>query len=296
MKLSFVVVTYQRGVLLQQCLASIYSQQELPTPFEIIVIDNGGDAVIEPPPRADVELRVERPGRNLGVTAGRNLAMALARGELFLMLDDDAEWETDRTVVRMCHLFEQEPRCAAIAARSLDPDGNLIVMEQPHPDKKHILNTHQPVEVPYFYAMGVALRAQVVAEVGGYPERFFYGMEEVDLSYRLLDAGYTILYDPAIAVHHFRSNLGRPITGIKYWKNNAVNKSRLAWRLLPLPYPLTVMLIWALAAVVRTRRPLVAFQIWREVWAERALLASERRPIKPETVAYIKRIGGRLLY
>jgi len=169
-------------------------------------------------------------------------------------------------------------------------------MEQPHPNKKYILAADQPVELPYFYAMGLGLRAEAVRKVGFFPERYGIYMEEIDLSYRLLDAGYRILFNPRIAVHHFKTDLGRPVIGERYWISSAVNKSRLAWRLLPYPYPLTITVIWSVAAVIKTRKPLVFAHIWRVLWAERHQLAKERRPIQPQTIRYIKSIGGRLLY
>jgi GT2 family glycosyltransferase len=122
-----------------------------------------------------------------------------------------------------------------------------------------------------------------------------YG-EEIDLSYRLLDRGYKILYAPQVQVDHYQSQSGRPQQGAAYWRLNALNKSRMAWRLLPLPYPLTTTLIWGLAAAYRTRRPGLAGIIWRQLWAEREALRQERRPIQPETAQYIQHIGGRLLY
>lgn len=296
MKLSFIVVTYKRGPLLQQCIDSIVAQENLPVPYEIIVVDNGGDAEINPPTHPDIQFRLEKPAENLGATGGRNLGMRLARGEYLVTLDDDAIWSQPDAVASMCQIMDTDPKCGAISACSLDPDGNPIVIEQPHPDKDYILKVTQSIEVPYFYAMGLALRAQAIREVGGYPERYRIYMEEVDLSYRLLDHGYRIVFDPRIGVHHFKTNLGRPVAGARYWRNSAINKSRLAWRLLPQPYPLTIMVIWSLAALVKTRNLSVLVQVWREVWQERQLLASERNPIKRQTVAYIKSIGGRLLY
>lgn len=296
MKLSFIVITYKRGALLQDCLDSIYAQEELPRPCEIILVDNGGDAKVRPPTDPDVHLVVERPGDNLGVAGGRNLGIELAQGEYLIFIDDDAVWHRSDDVARLLTYLDKDPRCGAVAVKSLAPNGDLIVSELPHPDKEFAQELDEPTEVPYFYGVGHALRAEAVRLAGDYPARFFYAMEEVDLSLRLVDAKYHILYAPGVAVHHYKSNLGRPVVGARYWKNNAVNKSRMAWRLLPLPYPLTIMFVWSAAVFVKTRSLSALFEVWRVLWAERELLARERAPIKPETVRYLKRIGARLLY
>jgi GT2 family glycosyltransferase len=150
--------------------------------------------------------------------------------------------------------------------------------------------------VPYFYGGGHILRAEAVRKVGDYPERFFYAMEEVDLCLRLIDAGYTILYDPSVAAYHHTDQVGRSVYGDRYWKRNTLNKTRVGWRLLPQPYPWTTLAVWSMATLVKTRKPGAVWEVWYDLWKERAQLAIERKPIKPQTVSYLHRIGARLLY
>ena len=121
-------------------------------------------------------------------------------------------------------------------------------------------------------------------------------MEEIDLSLRLIDAGFHIIYDPLVATYHYKSNAGRSVVGDSYWKASAINKSRFAWRLLPQPYPLTTLFIWSVAALIKTRRLGIFWEIWKSIWTERDLIRSERKPVRPETIRYLKRIGARLLY
>jgi hypothetical protein len=99
-----------------------------------------------------------------------------------------------------------------------------------------------------------------------------------------------------VAAYHHTDQTGRIVFGEKYWKRNSLNKSRVAWRLLPHPYPLTTMLIWSIATLVKTRNPLAVWEIWRELWRERTLLRAEREPIQTTTVNYLKKIGARLWY
>jgi GT2 family glycosyltransferase len=121
-------------------------------------------------------------------------------------------------------------------------------------------------------------------------------MEEVDLSYRILDAGYRIVYAPDAAVIHHRVDAGRPIKGADYWARNTLNKARMAWRLLPLPFPITILIIWSAAALIKTRRIDLVWHIWRQLWAERSLLAQERKPLQQRTLEYLRNTGARLLY
>ncbi|MCQ3930185.1 MAG: hypothetical protein DPW16_06965 [Chloroflexi bacterium] len=297
MKLSFVIVTYQRGDLLQKCLNSIYQQENLPHPYEIVVVDNAGDAAIIPPSDSSIQIRFERTPSNLGAAGGRNYGMALATGEILIFIDDDAVWHRADDVSRILSLMDSNPKCGVVAMHSLDPTNHQPIMtEFPHPNKQYLLGVTVPTEIPYFYAYGNALRADVLRITGGYPERFGIYAEELDLSLRIIEAGYTILYDPHLAVYHHKSNLGRPVQGEHFWRVNTLNKSRVAWRLLPMPYPLTTMAAWSFRTLYKTKKPSIVWSVWRDLWNERKLLRQERKPIRRETVRYLKSIGARLLY
>lgn len=296
-ELSFVVITYQRGHILQDCVNSILAQNDLPVPYELIIVDNGGDAAISlPQDRQGVIFRLEVASENLGVAGGRNLGMKLAHGEILVFIDDDAIWHRNDDVVRLMSHFDSDPACGAVAAKSLNPDGKPIRFELPHPDKELLLAARTPTPVPYYYGVAHALRAAAIQEVGDYPERYFYGAEEYDLSLRLYEAGYYILFDPSICVYHHRSDAGRTIVGDRYWYNALVNKARATWRLLPYPYPITTTLIWSAQLLLKTRRPSLLTSAWRALWSERKWLQQVRQPISRETVRRLNGIGARLLY
>lgn len=297
MKLSFIIVTYKRGDFLQKCLDSIYQQENLPHHYEIVIVDNGGDAAIIPPSDSSIQFRLERTPSNLGAAGGRNYGIALATGEILIFIDDDAVWHRADDVSHILSLMDAYPKCGAVAMHSLDPTTHQPIMtEFPHPDKQYLLGVTAPTEVPYFYAYGNALRADVLKITGGYPERFSIYAEELDLSLRIIEAGYRIIYDPQLAVYHHRSNLGRPVQGDHFWRVNTLNKARVAWRLLPMPYPLTTMAAWSLRTLYKTKKPGIVWSVWRKLWNERQLLRQERKPIRRETVRYLKSIGARLLY
>jgi GT2 family glycosyltransferase len=179
-----------------------------------------------------------------------------------------------------------------VDAQTGEVDRSLL----PAPDKERLLRRETPCETPYFYGCAYAARAYAISVAGMYPERLVYGMEELDLSLRLVEHGYTIVFDPTIAVLHHTASGGRDFVGGRYWRQQALNKSRVAWRQLPMPYPLTVAVIWSAATLVKTRRPRAALAISRALWSERATLRAERRVISPETRRYLRRVGARLLY
>lgn len=296
MEISIIIITFQRGQLLQTCLDSTYSQTKLEKPFEIIVVDNDGSATVTPPSDPQIELRVIRSTSNLGVAGGRNLGISESRGKYLIFIDDDATWCSPDSVYRVVEHLRGNPRCGAVAVKSLRPDGVSIVGEYPHPDKKFIAEVDQPIEVPYYYGVGHGLKREALLIPEAYPVRYFYSMEEIDLSLRIIDGGYVIIYDPNIGVFHSHSSFGRPVVGVSYWKRNMLNKCRVAWRLLPYHYLATIFFIWSIAVIVKTKRLFPMFAVWRDLWQERHQLAQERKPIKSSSIAYLRSIGARLLY
>jgi GT2 family glycosyltransferase len=292
--ISFIIITYHRGKALQACLDSISEQQDLPENCEVIIVDNGGDATFELPNDTTLHFHTEIMSANLGVAGGRNHGMAIARGEYLIFLDDDAVWHDPYDASRLVRHLKQNASVGAVAVQVRDiVNREVIEWLLPHPNKSYIRAVTEPIETPYYYGGGHILRASAVEKVGPYPERFVYGMEEIDLSLRLVDGGYKIIYDPQIAIlHPFESS----VRGSRYWKTNAINKSRVAWRLLPQPYPWTITIIWSALAIVKTRSVSILLAILDTLFKERKLLRQERKPIRVETVKYLKRIGARLLY
>lgn len=64
-----------------------------------------------------------------------------------------------------------------------------------------------PCYAPNFFGFGYILRAEALRQVGGFLLDYYY--EEVELSLRLWDAGWSVIYDPGLAVVHHHAWHGR---------------------------------------------------------------------------------------
>jgi hypothetical protein len=65
-------------------------------------------------------------------------------------------------------------------------------------DHRRAIEELQP---PYAISMNWASRRELLRELGGFDERFFPG-EDVDLSYRAIDAGYELAFASGAVIHH----------------------------------------------------------------------------------------------
>ena len=79
--------------------------------------------------------------------------------------------------------------------------------------------------VTVFLGGASAIRRDAFIEAGGYPAVFFYGHEETDLAWRLLERGYLIEYDAAAAMCHPAEPNSRHAG---FWRLDGRNRTLLA--------------------------------------------------------------------
>jgi GT2 family glycosyltransferase len=147
----------------------------------------------------------------------------------------------------------------------------------------------------YYYAGGAhAVKRDVIEQLGSYPDDFFYGMEEYDLSYRILEAGYTIVYSDKIVMLHKESPLGRKPKNEKL-RMMWVNKSKVAYRYLPKKYYYSTAFMWSLQYLKMTGFNLGGFfKGWKEVFA--IPKKEKRSPVSREAMEQLKKVKARLWY
>jgi hypothetical protein len=120
--------------------------------------------------------------------------------------------------------------------------------------------------------------------VNGFDPRFFYSMEESDLSWRLLDAGWSIWYSADLRAFHPRT---APSRHEGYATLTARNRLWMAWRSLPVPVLVGYLIIWTIAAAVRGAPLREVLSGYREASAARPT----RHPIRWRTVVRMTLLG-----
>lgn len=196
---------------LEPCLNALAAGELVPA--EVIVIDNGStDGSREYLSAARPEVRVVPLGCNTGFAHAANQGLAAASHELVALVNTDvivaADW-----LVRMASALAGEPRAASVACKMLSFEDPSIVY-----DAGDVLRRDGVCEQrgrfgvddgrwddpgPIFGACaGAALyRREVVLSLGGFDERYFAYLEDVDLALRLRLAGWSCRYEPAVVMH-----------------------------------------------------------------------------------------------
>ena len=239
MRVSYVVLTYNRKEELKTCLDSIVKQTY--PEIEIIVVDNNSQDGTEKIMQHYPHVNYHRLKTNTGACQGRNICFGLAEGDVVVVLDDDSELPSPDTTSDIVAGFKTRPEMGVMALKVVNPIQPLTRRTIPS-RKKSIANRTTEVEVAYFLEGGVAFRNQVLQEVGHYPPEYFYAMEALDFSYRLAKTSWKIYYYPQIHVLHHESVAQRP--GWRRFYYDIRNRIWLTTTFLPIGYQVINLCFW----------------------------------------------------
>ena len=226
--------------------------------IHIIVVDDGSA-----PPVHDATIRLDR---NCGPAAARNVALTSITTEFVAFVDADIDVGLDNTWLTTLLAHFDDPEVVAVAPRVRSrPQRGVIGYHERHKGALDLGAQPAVVQpgtrVSYVPAAALICRAEALRAIGGFDEDLRTG-EDVDLVWRLHDAGWTVRYDPSIEVQH------EPRASFREWWNQRVgygySSAALAERhggerLSPL-----VTSPWSLAVIVAmaaTKRPSVGVTV-----------------------------------
>jgi len=300
-QISIVIITYNRQADMLELVQNIASLQYLELLKEVIIVNNRSTETYQP-----VEEFIRQPAHipfqyfiaeeNLGVSRGRNYAIQKSTAPVLVFIDDDALFQNKDVLLQIQNIFsEKQNERTGIAAFKVyyASTGELQVNAFPHKQFEQRKDLHQ-FDTYYFSGCAHAIRRTVFDTVGYYPENFFYGMEEYDLSFRTLKAGFKIIYDDRVIVLHKESPYGR-ISNKDKLRSMWVNKAKVAWKYLPKKYFYSTALLWSIQYLKRTR---FNFGGWLKGWKQILKIpsAEQRSPVSSQITAYLKKVKARLWY
>jgi len=193
------------------CLGSLAAQELAPS--EVIVVDNGStDGSLNYLREEHPAVRIIALETNTGFAHAANRGLRAASGEAVALINTDIELEPD-WLRRMAATLHAHPGSAAVACKMLslsEPDrvydaGDVLrrdgACEQRGRFARDDGRFDDPGEVFGACAGAALYRREVVLALGGFDERYFAYLEDVDLALRLRLAGWSCRYEPAVARH-----------------------------------------------------------------------------------------------
>jgi GT2 family glycosyltransferase len=213
---SVLIPTHQRREALRTVLESLARQSVDADSYEVVAsLDACTDGTAEMVDALEVPYRLRRVSpRARGRAAACNAALAAARGEVVIVLDDDMRVVPGFVAHHRAHHPVGSRRCVLGAVPvELHEGGTHAARYVQAKFDLHLSRLSDPAHLALprsFYTGNASLRAEVLREVGGFDESFgIYGNEDVELSLRLRKAGVELAYDPeALAYQDYGKDLG----------------------------------------------------------------------------------------
>ena len=227
---SVIIATRDRGDLLRCCLTSLAEHAQGDPPTELIVIDNDSSEPETLNYLAHLEQQenvrvLRRPGK-FNYAALNNEAVALARGELVALLNNDVEATHPGWLAAMAGQALR-PEIGAVGAKLLFPDGTIQhagvllgiggIAGHAHKylaaeEEGYQLRLHLAHNLSAVTAATLVVRKTLFEAVGGFDAiNFAVNYNDVDFCLRLIKAGYRNLFCPdAVLIHHESKSRGAP--------------------------------------------------------------------------------------
>jgi GT2 family glycosyltransferase len=279
--LSCVILTMgDRPAEVNRAIDSVLTQRG--AQVELVVVGNGAEVTGLP-----AGVRTVLLPENVGVAAGRNAGVQACGGDVVLFLDDDGWYPDPGLASYVAARFAADPALAVLSMRVVDPEGRPAArwhvprLRAGDPERSSVVTT--------FLGGASAIRRPAYLEAGGYPDEFFYGHEETDLAWRLLDRGYRLEYDAAARMCHHTLPNARYDT---FRRRDGRNRVLLARRNLPWPLAAVYLANWMALTVARERGKPASLRPWFTGFAEGWRTdPGRRRPISLGTAWRMTRAG-----
>ncbi|TXN43707.1 glycosyltransferase, partial [Methylobacterium sp. WL18] len=205
--LSVIIPTYNRADTLRLCLRA-FDRQTTDRPFEIVVCDDGsadatGTVISHAVATGRIPV-VHLRQENAGANAARNRAIASARGERLLIVNDDTIPAPSLVDAHLAAHARRGGRETAILGRmTIDPALPFSPFSALHHDASYDALAGR-VEVGWdaFLTCNVSVDRRLLEEAGGFDPRLTWH-EDIELGERLARRGMHLFYEPeALAYHH----------------------------------------------------------------------------------------------
>ncbi|HEY7667400.1 MAG TPA: glycosyltransferase family 2 protein [Actinomycetota bacterium] len=222
--LAVVIVNYNAGDYLERCLASLEAHRG-DIAIDVLVVDNASaDGSHTTAIAAHPWVRLIENPRNVYLSPAWNQGIRATRAPYVLLLNPDTEWFAG-TVADYVDAARRHPRAGLVGPLVRNPDGTVYPSGRPFPSVLDavghaFLGTVAPRnrftrryhldgwdrrterEVDWVSGCCMLLPRAALDAVGPLDEGFLLYGEELDLATRLREAGWTVLFTPAVEIVH----------------------------------------------------------------------------------------------
>lgn len=230
--LAVIIVNYNTEQLTKDCLDSVFVADKPKDGLQVIVVDNGSKdgsvVMLKKYAKKKPNLIIVESSENLGFAKGNNVGVDAADAKHILFLNSD-------TVVRRYALvkplkyLKAHPKVGAVTIRLYLKDGGIdydnhrgfptpwtaitkfsglaglfpksTFFNSYHLGFRKIDKIHQ---IPVAAGSYLMMPTKLFRTIGMWDDTYFFYGEDIDLCYRINEAGYKIIYYPKVSTLHLR--------------------------------------------------------------------------------------------
>jgi len=226
--ISIIIVNYNVEYFLEQCLNSVLLAGQQVN-YEVIVIDNNSsDGSIDMLKVKFPQVTCIHNAVNVGFSKANNQGIKISKGKYILLLNPDTVID-EQTLLKINLRMNSDEKIGGLGVRMVDGKGIFLPESKrglPTPSvafykifgistlfkkskrfgRYHLsyLDEFEENEVDILSGAFMFMRKEVLDEIGLLDETFFMYGEDIDLSYRILKAGYKNIYFPETTIIHYK--------------------------------------------------------------------------------------------
>jgi N-acetylglucosaminyl-diphospho-decaprenol L-rhamnosyltransferase len=209
----------------------------LPQVDELVVVANTPESADTVPEGVRL-IRNEQP---LGYAANANLGIGATSGDYVVVANPDVVPEPDCVAI-LLEFADSKPRCGIAGPKLLNPDGTIQASRRRFPtigntlvrrtplrrlfpplewQRRHYMldeQTAESMQVDTMLGAFLLCRRAMLDELGGWDSKYRMYIEDIDLSYRAMNAGWERWWVPrAVAYHDWQRESDRRFLSRMSW-------------------------------------------------------------------------------
>ncbi len=222
MQLSVVILNYNVRYFLEQCLKTVgHALQGIDA--EIIVVDNASkDDSCQMVKKNFPRVKLIENKENVGFSKANNQAVKIAKGTYICILNPDTA-VAENTFDTLLQFVKNKKNLGALGIHYMDGTGNFLPeckRNLPTPKRSifkvlgftkgkngYYANFIAPKatgEVEVLAGAFMFMKKEIYDSLGGFDEDYFMYGEDIDLSYKIIKAGYKNYYHGGLSVLHYK--------------------------------------------------------------------------------------------
>ena len=231
-ELAIIIVNYNTEKLTEDCLNSVFRADQPKEGMQVIVVDNGSKdnsvVMLKKYAKRQPNLIVIESSENLGFAKGNNVGVDACDAKHVLFLNSDTVVKR-YSLVKPLKYLKTHPKVGAVTIKLYLKDGSIdydnhrgfptpwtaitkfsglaslfpksMFFNSYHLGFKKLDKIHQ---IPVAAGSYMMMPTKLFRQIGMWDETYFFYGEDIDLCYRINQAGYKIIYYPKVSTLHLR--------------------------------------------------------------------------------------------